>query len=298
MKNQSVRALFKSFVFVSILAGGMAFGQVELPPIDLPPGAVIVSDSANEFIPQVGGEPIMPDPIEVSEPEFVPPWYHPSAWFGPAWNGSVELGLNGQEGNSVSENFRVGWGLTRETNRTLWDNTFIYNKASNQDLLTANNWLLLSNLDYKLRNPRWTAFTKLGLEFDDFKPFDLRLFLNGGLGYYFIQTPITTLRGRFGAGASREFGGVDDDWKPEAVFGLDFEHQVSQRQKIKIIHDYYPAWEDFSDYRMVTDASWQLVLDTATNLSLKLGALNRYDSTPNGAKANDLNYSALLLWAF
>ena len=309
MKYQPIYASVAILVSLFLFVVTPVFGQGELPPpiylppdadseppMDLPAGAVIVSDSASD----VSGitDPVMPDPIEVSGPQFSPPWYHPAGWFGPQWDGSLELGLNGQEGNSVSENFRLGWGLKRETQRTLWDTTFIYNKASNQDLLTANNWLLLSNIDFKLKNPRWTAFTKLGLEFDDFKAFDLRLFLNSGLGYYLIKTPITTLRSRFGAGASREFGAVDEEWKPEAVFGIDFEHELSKRQKIKVIHDYYPNWEDFSDYRMVTDASWQLLIDTESNLSLKIGALNRYDSTPNGAKHNDLNYSALLLWAF
>ena len=40
------------------------------------------------------------------------------------------------------------------------------------------------------------------------------------------------------------------------------------------------------------------VLDEANNLSLKLGVIDRYDSTPSGAKYNDIDYSLLLLWAF
>lgn len=291
---------------------GHAVGQYELPPpayipptdtSELPPGAVIVSGPKTEYVPDVGGEPVaveptMPGPLVESEPVFAPPWYHPTSWIGPYWDGSVELGLNGQNGNSNSESLRVGFDLSRETPRTNWDVDLNYNKAKTEEVETQNNAYFLSSWDFKLNNPRWTAFTKLGLEYDEFKDFDLRLFLNGGLGYYFVQTPTTTLRGRFGSGVSREFGGLDEEWKPEAVFGLDLEHQLSKRQKLKIINDYYPNWTDFADYRLVTDASWQLVLDAAANLSLKVGVLNRYDSTPNGLKPNDLNYSVLLLWAF
>lgn len=301
--SQRFQAILTSTIV--LLAVNLAHGQA--PPFDmsqLPPGAQIISDSGladagGEFVPQVGGEPIMPDAL-IEEPTDLGggPWYHPTSWFGPYWDGSVEFGLNGQNGNSNAENTRFGFDLSRETERTNWDIDFIYNKATNDDIETANNALFQSNWDFKLRRPRWTSFAKLGLEYDEFKDFDIRLFLNGGLGYYFIQTPTTTLRGRFGSGVSREFGGVDEEWKPEAVFGLDLEHQLSDRQKIKIINDYYPNWSDFSDYRLVTDASWQLLLDAATNLSLKVGALNRYDSTPNGAEPNDLNYSVLLLWAF
>ena len=39
-----------------------------------------------------------------------------------------------------------------------------------------------------------------------------------------------------------------------------------------------------------------MLLDEATNMSLKLGIIDRYDSTPNGLKPNDLNYSLMLLW--
>jgi putative salt-induced outer membrane protein YdiY len=264
----------------------------------LPPAAVIGGDGAGTLVPQVGGEPIMPGPLVMTESVFTPPWYHPSTWFGPYWDGSVELGLNGQNGNSNSESLRVGFDVKRETLRTAWESELIYNKTKTEEIETQNNAFFRSHWDLKLSNPRWTAFAKLGLEYDEFKDFDLRLFFNGGLGYYFVQTPITTLRGRFGSGVSREIGGVDEEWKPEAAFGLDLEHQLSKRQKLKITNDYYPNWTEFSDYRLVTDASWQLMLDAAANLSLKVSALNRYDSTPNGAKANDLNYGILLLWAF
>jgi hypothetical protein len=31
---------------------------------------------------------------------------------------------------------------------------------------------------------------------------------------------------------------------------------------------------------------------------LKLSVIDRYDSTPQGARPNDLDYSTLLLWTF
>ena len=45
------------------------------------------------------------------------------------------------------------------------------------------------------------------------------------------------------------------------------------------------------------DISWELVLDDVNNLSLKVGVIDRYDSTPNGAEPNDVDYSVLLLWS-
>jgi hypothetical protein len=82
----------------------------------------------------------------------------------------------------------------------------------------------------------------------------------------------------------------------EAVFGADLAHQLSDRQKMALTIDYFPEWEDFVNFRLVTDASWTVALDDASKLSLKLSANNRYDSTPNGRKPNDVIYALLLLW--
>ena len=40
------------------------------------------------------------------------------------------------------------------------------------------------------------------------------------------------------------------------------------------------------------------MLDEDSNLNLKIGVIDRYDSTPNGRKPNDFDYSVLLLWKF
>ncbi len=40
------------------------------------------------------------------------------------------------------------------------------------------------------------------------------------------------------------------------------------------------------------------MISRAMNLSMKLSVLDRYDSTPDGAEANDLDYSAVLLWSY
>ena len=234
--------------------------------------------------------------LTTENPPFEPVWYNPFSWIGPWWNGSVSLGINGSEGNANAFNIRSGFELSRETERANWDLDLTYNKTTADDLETAHNALLQSNWDYKLQNPRWTWFNKLGLEYDEFKNFDLRLFLNSGVGYTFIDNEITQFRGRFGSGVSREFGGVDEDWKPEAVFGIDYARQMTERQRFVATVDYYPAWEDFSDYRIVSDFGWEIDLDAPTNLSLKFGVIDRYDSTPNGALANDVDYSVLLIW--
>ena len=45
-------------------------------------------------------------------------------------------------------------------------------------------------------------------------------------------------------------------------------------------------------------AGWEIALCKAWGLSLKLSVIDRYDSTPQGARPNDLDYSTLLIWVF
>jgi hypothetical protein len=46
---------------------------------------------------------------------------------------------------------------------------------------------------------------------------------------------------------------------------------------------------------LVTEASWEISLDKPSNISLKLSATDRYDTTPNGTDPHLVNYSVLLL---
>lgn len=260
-----------------IVSAGDAFGGFNPGPKETPTPA---------------GEAYVGESFELVE------WYNPTTWFsGPHWEKGIELGMNGSSGNAQAFSLLSAGRLRRETDRSIWGIDVVYAKTEANDVLTQHYGFLNSRFDYKLGDSRWSLWNITRLEYDEFKAFDLRLAINGGLGYDFIRTDRRKLTGRFGAGASREFGGLSDDWVPEAVFGADYLHKISDKQRLNITTDYYPAWEDFADYRLVTQAAWELLLDEATNLSLKIGVLDRYDSTPGaGLQENDIDYFITLLW--
>ncbi len=130
------------------------------------------------------------------------------------------------------------------------------------------------------------------------RAFDLRYFINSGLGYNWIDADGLLLSTKMGVGGSREFGGIDDHWTPEALLGASYEHQANARNKLVAKLDYYPALDDISNFRTITDLSWEHLLSESPSLSLKFGALHRHDSQPGESVPNDLNYSALLLYKF
>lgn len=296
--------LFCGLIGLAQLAHAQAWltDQSYRPVVSQPPAPSFPTDGLLQPPPPL--QPDMPPTVfeeaaEVEELEAGPIWYYPWTWIPlDGWKNSAELGINGSTGNTESMSFQTGTRLNRKTDFTLFDLRLTYNRTTANGTETQNNALLYTNWERFLGDSPWTVFVKNGLEYDKFKAFDLRYFINSGMGYNFIKTDALTLTGRFGAGASREFGGPDNRWVPEALFGADYEHQVNARNKLIAKVDYFPEWGDFANYRLITDVAWEYLIDAEGNLSFKLGAIDRYDSTPNGRKPNDVNYSALILYKF
>lgn len=226
-----------------------------------------------------------------------PKWYHFAYWFGPTpWDIGFELGINGTEGINEALSFRTGGHVKRETEFWKFDNTLVYNRNSANGVETQNNALLDVRIDRKLGESPWSLYFLNQELYDEFQAYDLRVSGNTGVGYQLIDWEHLDLIGRFGVGASREFGGPDDDTAFEALFGLEYDHELTKTQRLTAKMDYFPEWEDFDRYRVVTDVGWEIDLDKPGNMSLKFSIIDRYDSTPNGADPNEINYSVLLIW--
>ncbi len=280
------------------------------PPVEETPSPLVPAsgESAVETKAATGDEPkdeaaglAASSEVETALPaEPVPHWYDwaiPSSWQLPdVWESSFELGIDGSEGNSTTLTFRSGAKLRRKVDWSDLKISLSYVKSTAEYIETKHNAQLDMNHDWLLGDSPWSLFGKMILVYDEFRPFDLELTLNSGVGYRFVNTDATTLKGRFGSGATRQFGGPNNTWRPEAMFGLDFEHRISARQKLHTTVEYFPEWGNYESFRVRTDAGWEVLLDEKTNMSLKLGVIDRYDSQAAGSKPNALDYSLLLLW--
>lgn len=301
MFHRSIRLPGALILGLMLLLAGSGSSQ-EIPPGVLPSPLSGQMPQA-ELLPETAPLPSEPSPWEqalaaMDQDGQATGWVLPYYWFTAVdWEGGVEVGINGSEGNSDTFSLMAGGNLKRKTELYALTADIKYSNASNNRVETQNNAVANFGYEQFLGDTPWTFFVKELLEYDEFKAFDLRIAVNTGLGYQFIKTDSTKLVGRVGAGFSREIGGPDDSWRPEAVFGIDYERQLTKRQKLKFKVDYYPEWTDFNAYRLVTDFGWEVLLDEAHNLNLKLTANDRYDSTPNpGNRPNDLFYGLVLLW--
>ncbi len=279
---------------------GDAVSQVaaQAPMLEAPINLGVIEEHQLDSITQriASGEAIDAGPPLQQE---VMQWYqYPWVWMTTGWTNHAEFGLDGSKGNAETLSITTGIDLKRKTDYYTLGIDVDYRQASNRGAITQDNGRMNIDYDRIIADSKWTAFGKFGLEWDRFKAFDLRLNTNAGLGYYWIKDDMGLFITRFGAGASKEIGAPDDAWVPEAVFGAEAERQITERQKLKGKIDYFPAWNDFANYRLVSDVSWEILLDGTDNLSLKLSATDRYDSTPQGALPNDVYYSALILYKF
>ena len=236
---------------------------------------------------------IEPNVIRVDEHS---PW-HQTAWLGPEpWDTGIELGINGSSGTSESLSIRAGGYVKRESRFSKLDLKTSYNRTTESGNDTQNNAQFDVRNDWLLdETSPWTLYGTGEVFYDEFQAFDVQTSANTGVGYRFVHEPELDLIGRFGAGTSREFGGPDERWVPESLLGFEFNQRLSPTQKFYAKLDYFPEWEEIGEFRLVADTGWQIQLAQPSNLSLKISASDRYDSTPNGADPHLVNYSVLLL---
>jgi hypothetical protein len=100
-------------------------------------------------------------------------------------------------------------------------------------------------------------------------------------------------------GLSREYADLGETQRvPEVLFGFQFEHQITQRNKIFGAVEYARDVTEFGRHRIRTQAAWEVLLDPDKNVSLRTGVLESSNQAPNGEQTKNLGYSLELIWKF
>lgn len=220
-----------------------------------------------------------------------------SFWSG--WEGSVEAGLTGASGNNERFNIRASIEGKRETDLHLDKVSFTYSYAEDDAEQTENRFEAKYRHDWKLPDSKWRIYARASYEYDEFQDWDHRVTIGPGVGYEAIDNEKTQLLLRAGVQATKEIGGEENKWTPEGVLGFDYAHQLTERQSIEASFDFYPALDDFGPYRFEGEAAWKIEVDPESNLFLRVGLEDRYDSSPGpDKKRNDITYFATLGWSF
>jgi hypothetical protein len=143
------------------------------------------------------------------------------------------------------------------------------------------------------------AFVNKKADADPLQAFASANLSDVGTQYQLIKNGETTFLGRVGGGFSRDYAGLAEGQRiPEVLLGCQFEHQLTQRQKLLGAVEYARDVTDTGRYRVRTQAAWEVLLDPDRNVSLRTGILKSSNMAPTGEQATNLNYTLDLIWKF
>jgi len=217
-----------------------------------------------------------------------------------AWDKTIDIGLNGASGNSESLTLRLQIGAERNTDKMETRANALYRLSRQSSGTTENRFrfdLLNDWLPPEGSKIRWWA--RGSYEYDQFQAWDHRVSVSGGIGYEIVNNDKHTLVGRAGLGGSQTFGDDDEDFRPEAVLGLDYTYRIDERQKLAAGTEYLLDVSEIENWRTNSFARYEVLIDPNSGMNFKTGVTHRYDSNPGGsAKKNDTEYFATIGWRF
>lgn len=232
-------------------------------------------------------------------PDIEPP---PPGLFGTqvlaSWTKSVELGFSGTSG--AVDTFDVFTKLSGdyEDESARWRVRAAYLYGLTEEDNTKNEGFANARRDWlNVRGP-WFFWAEGRADYNEFKDYILRTGGFAGVGYTVSDTEKLKLLGRAGAGASYEFGAVDD-LVPEALFSVELRWRTAENQTLELVNTVFPDLSDLGEYRNFTEASYSVRLQRGRGLSMKVGLQNEYDSfTEDDSQHNELSYFGALVFDF
>lgn len=216
-----------------------------------------------------------------------------------AWKGRVEIGAGLSAGVTDEQSAHIGATMSRETDRNITRLDALYYYSASDGDRTNSRFTSGVRHDWLMPNSKWFYFSQGRYDYDEFQSWEHRLSGHGGAGYHLIDEEDFDLKLRGGLGLIREFGSENEDVRPEAVLGIDVVWQLTEKQKFIAAVELFPDLSETGEFRTVTDAGWSVLMDEATNMSLRVGLHHEYESTTDaGIDHNDLRLTAGLQFDF
>lgn len=207
------------------------------------------------------------------------------------WIGSVQAAASGVESDNDEFDLRAAAAFARLTENDKLSASAEYFLSLLNGQSTDNNLLATGVYDRYLLPSDWLAFGKLQYQYDEFQAWENRLSAYAGLGYrIFHERPFAlTIKG--GAGATHEFGDVDET-TPEAYGEAALAWWIDERQVVEASINVAPDITDWSQYRVIARLDYSFRLDTR-GLALVLGLREEYQARVTaGSTRNDFRYYA------
>ncbi len=217
----------------------------------------------------------------------------------PEWDTKLNIGLNLASGNTEQTGFASTIVSTRDTKKSALTLDAGYFYSTQDGDKTANRFTSGVNHDWLVPDSPWLFFAGGRYDWDEFKSFDHRVSVNGGLGYELIKRDDLNLTLRAGAGGFREFGSGRNEFVPEGLVGADLDWQIGDNQSLVATTRIFPDLSDTGEFRTFSTLGWKIDIDKNDGLSFSINAIHEYISSVDpGIEKTDLQLFAGLTYDF
>ena len=210
------------------------------------------------------------------------------------WDNRFELSFSSTQGNAEQTSLRLGYDGSRETpdGDLSLDASYFYAEAESD---TTNDQATIgAQYDWNLNDSKWSPFVEGRFDYDSFQSWEYRLQSFAGVGYDLYESDTQELTLRAGAGVVREFNSPRNEFIPEALLGVDYSLQLSDRQSLEFEGRYFPSLLDFSEFRATAKLGWRFDIDEVfEGFSLSAGVEFEHQSEVD----DDVENNDVLLFA-
>ncbi len=218
------------------------------------------------------------------------------------WKLSAELGASGTSGNSDTDDLHAAINGLLEDDAKRWAVGAGYSTSESNDVETKDQWFAEVTRDWKFAESKWFLFAGARYDDDNFQEWDHRTTLKAGAGYQWLERNDLNVRFRAGLTHVNESGIANplvDDSRVEGLLGGEAVWKLTEAQTITAGVTYYPDFDDNGEFRTVSELGWSMKLATETDVRLKVGLKNEYDSHRDDPfDTTDRQYFVALLFAF
>ena len=219
------------------------------------------------------------------------------------WRQRITLGFGYQQSQFNSMDISTAYHAEKREGNNMVALDLTYRFSESEDVRTTN-WLSSSIANtWHGDQGDWDVFTTLKFDWSEFQSWDQRLIADGGFEFQLWSNDnldgASSLKGRIGLGARQEFDSINEDLIPEGLLGLKYQWEISDSQSLTADSTWFPDLNDSGNYRVVTNAKWNMQLESIENLQLSIGLLHEYDSIVASDVKNDfLHITAGIEYAF
>ncbi len=284
-------------------------GEITIPIIRVELLEYVEAGIGNEpeNMPQPIVPPADPEPVviphdepeqEAEEKKTAEAKQEPKPEVKPIWSGSLEMGVNGSEGNTQMQRGRVVLDAKRKTERETLDLRIRYQAAQTNSETSENRLFARAKNEWATSKARWRLFLEGSAERDEFRDFDWRVTGNAGYAYEWIKNDATNLTFRAGLGGSTEFGSPNDELDPEGTLAYELRHKINKQMSLTSNGEVILDLRETGEYRTRITAAIDTNLDESGAWKLRIGIEDRYESNTTRAKKNDFDYFVSLVYRF